>query len=141
MTLFEPLRLGDIDLNNRIVMAPMTRSRAGQNDEPTQLTINYYAQRASAGLIITEGVYPSYDGKGYVRTPGIVSAEQIAAWEKVCHKVHEMMAKSLCKSCIADALRRQRINQSMRAHLPRPQYMQPVKCIPILTVWLSMMYR
>ena len=89
MTLFEPLRLGDIDLNNRIVMAPMTRSRAGQNDEPTQLTVDYYAQRASAGLIITEGVYPSYDGKGYVRTPGIVSAEQIAAWEKVCHKVHE----------------------------------------------------
>ena len=89
MTLFEPIRLGDIHLNNRIVMAPMTRSRAGQNDEPTQLTVDYYAQRASAGLIITEGVYPSYDGKGYVRTPGIVSAEQIAAWEKVCHKVHE----------------------------------------------------
>ncbi|NCG10061.1 MAG: alkene reductase, partial [Alphaproteobacteria bacterium] len=64
MTLFEPHRLGDIDLNNRIVMAPMTRSRAGQDDEPTPLAIDYYTQRASAGLIITEGVYPSYDGKG-----------------------------------------------------------------------------
>ena len=52
MTLFEPHRLGDIDLNNRIVMAPMTRSRAGQNDEPTPFAIDYYTQRASAGLII-----------------------------------------------------------------------------------------
>ena len=89
MTLFEPHRLGDIDLNNRIVMAPMTRSRAGQDDEPTPLAIDYYTQRASAGLIITEGVYPSYDGKGYIRTPGIVSEKQISAWEKVCRKVHE----------------------------------------------------
>ncbi|EJW20463.1 NADH:flavin oxidoreductase [alpha proteobacterium IMCC14465] len=91
--LFEAHRLGDIDINNRIVMAPMTRSRAGQDDEPTQMTVDYYAQRASAGLIITEGVYPSYDGKGYVRTPGIVSEKQIAAWENVCRKVHENNGK------------------------------------------------
>ena len=89
MTLFKPHRLGDIDLNNRTVMAPMTRSRAGQDDEPTPLVMDYYTQRTSAGLIITEGVYPSYDGKGYVRTPGIVSEKQISAWEKTCRKVHE----------------------------------------------------
>lgn len=86
--LFDPLRLGDMDLANRIVMAPMTRSRAGADDEATELMAAYYAQRAGAGLIVTEGVYPSYDAKGYVRTPGIVSDKQIAGWRNVCRRVH-----------------------------------------------------
>lgn len=81
--LFEPLLLGDIALANRIVMAPMTRSRAGAGDLPTDLHQTYYAQRAGAGLIVAEGTYPSRHGKGYCRTPGIETATQIDAWREV----------------------------------------------------------
>lgn len=87
-SLFTPVSLGDISLANRIVMAPMTRDRAGPGDVPTDLMVEYYAQRASAGLIVTEGVQPSAVGKGYWRTPGIHSAEQIAGWRKVADAVH-----------------------------------------------------
>ena len=76
--LLAPIRLGDIPLANRIVMAPMTRDRAGPGDIPTDLMVEYYAQRASAGMIVTEGAQPSPAGKGYWRTPGIWSADQIA---------------------------------------------------------------
>jgi len=86
--LFEPVRLGAIDLANRIVMAPMTRDRAGPGDVPTDAMIEYYRQRASAGLIVTEGVQPSPAGKGYWRTPGIHTAEQVAGWSKVADAVH-----------------------------------------------------
>lgn len=86
--LFDPIKLGDIDCANRIFMAPMTRSRADENDAPTEMNALYYGQRAGAGLIITEGVYPNIDGKGYVRTPGIVTDEQIAGWKLVTDAVH-----------------------------------------------------
>ena len=85
-SLFTPIALGEIALANRIVMAPMTRDRAGPGDVPTDLMVEYYAQRASAGLIITEGVQPSAVGKGYWRTPGIHSDEQIAGWRKVARR-------------------------------------------------------
>ena len=85
---FEPISLGAIDLRNRIVMAPMTRDRAGDGDVPTDLMVEYYRQRASAGLIITEGVQPSQAGKGYWRTPGIHSQEQIDGWARVAAAVH-----------------------------------------------------
>jgi N-ethylmaleimide reductase len=87
--LFSPIRLGRIELRNRIVMAPMTRSRAGTEDEPTDLVVLYYRQRASAGLIVTEGIYPSIDGKGYCRTPGLVTAAQVEGWRRVTRAVHE----------------------------------------------------
>jgi N-ethylmaleimide reductase len=80
--------MGDLDLPNRIVMAPMTRSRAGEGDVPGPLTVTYYVQRASAGLIITEGSQISPQGVGYVRTPGIYSAAQVAGWKKVTDAVH-----------------------------------------------------
>lgn len=86
--IFSPVALGAIQLRNRVVMAPMTRDRAGPNDEPTALMVEYYRQRASAGLIITEGVQPSSVGKGYWRTPGIHSTEQIEGWRKVAGAVH-----------------------------------------------------
>ncbi|WP_336951346.1 alkene reductase [Sphingobium aromaticivastans] len=86
--LFEPVALGAIDLENRIVMAPMTRSRAGPGDVPTALMAEYYAQRATAGLIVTEGAQPSAAGKGYCRTPGISTAEQQAGWSAVTSGVH-----------------------------------------------------
>lgn len=86
--LFEPLQLGAISLENRIVMAPMTRSRAATGDVPTELHIEYYRQRAAAGLIITEGVQPSASGKGYCRTPGLHTPDQINAWKRVTSAVH-----------------------------------------------------
>jgi N-ethylmaleimide reductase len=87
--LFTPVSLGRYTLANRLIMAPMTRSRSDdQTGVPTELVPTYYRQRAGAGLIITEGVYPSAMGKGYVRTPGIESDAQVAAWKKVTEAVH-----------------------------------------------------
>lgn len=87
--IFSPVRLGDIELANRIVMAPMTRDRAGLHDEPTDLMVEYYRQRATAGLIITEGTQPCAAGKGYFRTPGIHSEAQIEGWRRVAKAVHD----------------------------------------------------
>ena len=86
--LFEQVSLGSISLRNRIVMAPMTRGRAGPGDVPTALMVDYYRQRASAGMIVTEGVQPSRTGKGYWRTPGIHDDAQIAGWQTVTDAVH-----------------------------------------------------
>ena len=86
--LFQPVRLGALALRNRIVMSPMTRSRAGEGDVPTALHAEYYGQRASAGLIVTEGVQPSPAGKGYCRTPGIYSEAQVEGWRQVADRVH-----------------------------------------------------
>lgn len=87
-TLFDPLKVADIELDNRIVMAPMTRSRA--NDEGVQppYASRYYGQRASAGLIITEATNISPLAKGYVRTPGIYTTDQIESWRNVTQMVH-----------------------------------------------------
>lgn len=86
--LFEPLKLGRITLKNRIAMAPMTRSRAIGN-LPNEIMVKYYADRASAGLLITEGVSPSPNGLGYPRIPGIFSEAQVKGWKKVTNAVHE----------------------------------------------------
>lgn len=87
--LFTPTELGRIDLSNRMVMAPMTRSRATDDGIVGDLTATYYRQRASAGMIVTEGVFPIADGKGYVRTPGIETPAQIAGWKPVADAVHD----------------------------------------------------
>lgn len=87
-----PYRLGSLELKNRIVMAPMTRSRA-INNIPNNLMAEYYTQRASAGLIITEGTSPSPNGLGYARIPGIYSADQVNGWKKVTNAVHEQGGK------------------------------------------------
>ena len=87
-SLFDPLQLGPITLANRIVMAPMTRSRNDDAGCPTDIMATYYAQRASAGLIISEATYVSPMAKGYSRIPGLHSAEQVAAWKKVVDAVH-----------------------------------------------------
>ncbi len=87
--LFDPIRVGEIDLANRIVMAPLTRNRADpETDAVTDLTVEYYVQRASAGLIVTEATQISPQGKGYAWTPGIYSDAQVAAWRKVTDAVH-----------------------------------------------------
>ena len=86
--LFEPVDLGSHHLQNRIVMNPMTRSRAGADAVPTDIMTTYYAQRATAGLIITEGTAPSPNGRGYARTPGLWNDAQVAAWSDVTAAVH-----------------------------------------------------
>jgi N-ethylmaleimide reductase len=86
--LFERTKIGAIDLANRIAMAPMTRSRAVDAGVPGPLHAEYYAQRASAGVLFTEGVAPSPDGLGYARTPGIFSEPQIEGWQRVTRAVH-----------------------------------------------------
>ncbi len=88
-TLFEPYQLGALTLPNRIVMAPLTRNRAGAGLVPTDLTAKYYAQRATAGLLITEASQISQQGQGYQDTPGIYSPEQIAGWKHVTKAVHD----------------------------------------------------
>jgi N-ethylmaleimide reductase len=91
-SLFDPLQLGDIALANRVVMAPLTRDRAGPGRAPTALNALYYGQRADpatgAGLIISEGTQVSPLGQGYLDTPGIYSAEQLAGWKRVTDAVH-----------------------------------------------------
>lgn len=86
--LFTPVQIGRYTLPNRLVMAPMTRSRSDDDGVPSDLVVTYYAQRAGAGLIISEGVFPSAMGKGYVRTPGIATDAQVAVWKKVTEAVH-----------------------------------------------------
>ena len=86
--LFQPTRLGPYQLANRIAMAPLTRSRAGQDGVPTSLMVEYYAQRASAGLIIAEGTNISPQGRGYAFTPGIYDDAQVAGWRQVTEAVH-----------------------------------------------------
>jgi len=87
-SLFTPSRFGAISTRNRIIMAPMTRDRAGPDDVPSDIMVRYYAQRASAGMIVTEGTQPTPAGKGYWRTPGIHSQAQIAGWARVAEAVH-----------------------------------------------------
>jgi N-ethylmaleimide reductase len=92
-TLHSPFRLGDLELPNRFVMAPMTRSRAVAGNVPNPLAATYYAQRASASLIVTEATQVSPQGVGYIRTPGIHSAEQVAGWKAVTDAVHRAGGK------------------------------------------------
>lgn len=94
--LFTPYKLGEIELRNHIVMAPMTRSRAIGNI-PNELMATYYSQRAGAGLIITEGTSPSPNGLGYSRIPGIFSYEQVKGWKKVTEAVHAKGGRIFCQ--------------------------------------------
>ena len=91
-TLFDPIRVGDIDLATRIVMAPLTRNRASPGQVPHELMREYYAQRADpatgAGLLITEATQVCPEGQGYLDTPGIHSAEQVAGWRRITDAVH-----------------------------------------------------
>lgn len=87
-SLFDPIKVGDIPLANRIVMAPLTRNRAVEGLQPGPLTVEYYRQRASAGLIIAEASQISPMAQGYLDTPGIYTTGQVAAWRKVTNAVH-----------------------------------------------------
>lgn len=92
-SLLSPVKLGAVSLKNRVVMAPLTRNRAGEGNVPQDLNVEYYQQRASAGLIITEATQISPEGVGYPATPGIHSSEQIEGWRKVTQAVHSKGGK------------------------------------------------
>src|SRR5476651_163110 len=87
-TLFEPYTLGSLTLSNRIVMAPLTRNRAGEGFIPSEFATTYYSQRASAGLLISEATQISQQGQGYQDTPGIYTQAQIEGWRTVTEAVH-----------------------------------------------------
>lgn len=87
-SLWQPFKLGRVELPHRLAMAPLTRSRANADGTPGPLAATYYGQRASLGLIITEGTQPSADGQGYPNTPGIHTPEQIEGWREVADAVH-----------------------------------------------------
>ncbi|HEL4101850.1 alkene reductase [Stenotrophomonas maltophilia] len=87
--IFEPVRVGRYTFSNRLVMSPMTRSRANADGTPGQSSATYYAQRASLGLVVTEGTQPSEDGQGYLTTPGIYSDAQVRGWRETTNAVHE----------------------------------------------------
>ncbi|MDF5712025.1 MAG: alkene reductase [Nostoc sp. S4] len=89
INLFSPYQLGNLELPNRIVMAPLTRNRAGEGNVPHQLNATYYAQRASAGLIISEATQVTPEGQGYPATPGIHSPQQVEGWKLVTEAVHQ----------------------------------------------------
>jgi N-ethylmaleimide reductase len=93
LNLFSPARLGPLELPNRVVMAPLTRCRAHGN-VPNELMVEYYRQRAGAGLIISEGTSPSPNGVGYPRMPGIWSREQVTAWSKITKVLHDGGSKA-----------------------------------------------
>lgn len=95
--LFSPTMIGAIAVANRIAMAPLTRSRAGMDGVHTPLAVDYYRQRASAGLIVTEATNISRQGRGYAFTPGIYSDAQVAAWRRVTEAVHEAGGKIVCQ--------------------------------------------
>jgi N-ethylmaleimide reductase len=86
--LYDPVHVGRYTLQNRLVMAPMTRSRAEVDGTPGELAAEYYAQRASVGLIVAEGTQPSGDGQGYLTTPGIYTDAHVAGWKKITAAVH-----------------------------------------------------
>ena len=88
-SLLDPIQIGDMNLPNRVIMAPLTRLRGTPNHIPTALMVEYYAQRASAGLIISEGVPVVPQGVGYANVPGIWSPQQVEAWKPVTESVHE----------------------------------------------------
>src|SRR5215813_10716747 len=94
---FEPTTLGSIEITNRIAMAPLTRSRADRDGVHSSLAVEYYRQRASAGLIITEATNISRQGRGYAYTPGIYTDAQVGAWWHVTEGVHQAGGKILCQ--------------------------------------------
>jgi 2,4-dienoyl-CoA reductase-like NADH-dependent reductase (Old Yellow Enzyme family) len=87
--LFSPIALGDLQLANRIVMAPLTRMRSGASGAPGDLVVEHYRQRAGVGLIVTEGTYPNHESQAFVGQPGIVTDEQVEGWRRVAAAVHE----------------------------------------------------
>jgi N-ethylmaleimide reductase len=131
MNLFDSWTMGRITLKNRVAMAPMTRNRADDNGVLPEYVAEYYAQRAGAGLIITEGTQPSVGGRGYAGTPGMHSDEQQAAWKVVADRVHERGGRIFCQ-----LMHTGRVGHS--SLLPAPwELVAPSAVTADLTVWTA----
>jgi N-ethylmaleimide reductase len=139
-TLFEPTSLTGLALQNRIVMAPLTRNRADAMGVPKPFVRDYYAQRAGAGLIISEGTQPSFAGQGYCRTPGMHTPEQIAAWKRVTDAVHAKGAKMFMQlmHCgrIAHPLNR-RTDQMQLQDFPTPRALETAELAGVLDEFVA----
>jgi hypothetical protein len=119
MKLLQPLQIGPLTLPNRVFMAPLTRLRSLEpGDVPTALMAEYYRQRASAGLIITEATQISFQAKGYSGSPGIHSAEQIAAWRTSTKPSMPMAATAPCRCGTPGRCRTPRCNLAARRRWP-----------------------
>ena len=116
--LFTPYDLPGLQLANRVVMAPMTRTRTPENI-PDDLTALYYEQRASAGLIITEGLPVSEEGRGYLYTPGLYTDEQVQGWRKVTDAVHEKGGKIFAQLWLTIPLSRAMARRCLQARCRR----------------------
>ncbi len=116
--LFSPYTLGHLTLPNRIVMPPMTRSRAASGEVATALMAEYYSQRAGAGLIVSEGTQISRQGQGYAWTPGIHSAEQVAGWRQVTDAVHAAGGRIFPSSGTSAGSRTPRCNRATPPRCP-----------------------
>ena len=118
LNLFSPLTLGSLELPNRLIMAPLTRTRSGRNGIPTELMAEHYAQRASMGLIVSEGTYTSYEGQGFTWQPGLVTEEQIAGWKKVTDAVHAAGGRIVAQVMNAGRVTSPAINGGRRVVAP-----------------------
>ncbi|WP_295123449.1 alkene reductase [uncultured Leifsonia sp.] len=118
MDLFSPVSLGDLRLPNRVVMAPLTRTRSGEAGVPGPLVAEHYAQRASVGLIISEGTYPSHESRAYPGQPGIVTDEQIAGWRGVADAVHAAGGRIVMQLMHGGRVSHPLINRSDRVVAP-----------------------
>jgi N-ethylmaleimide reductase len=118
MDLFSPVSLGDIELANRVVMAPLTRMRAGASGVPNDLLVEHYQQRAGLGLIITEGTYPRFASQAFVGQPGIVTDEQQAGWVRVAEAVHARGGKIVMQVMHGGRVTHPDVNGGRRVEAP-----------------------
>lgn len=116
--LFSPMSLGTMELPNRLVMAPLTRVRAGQQGIPGPLLVEHYRQRATLGLIVSEGTYPSHAGQGFPGQPGLVTEEQLNGWSEVTSAVHEEGGRIFAQVMHAGRVTHEATNGGHRAVAP-----------------------
>jgi N-ethylmaleimide reductase len=116
--LFSPVALGDLQLTNRVAMAPLTRLRCGRAGVPGDLVVEHYRQRASAGLIITEGVWPNRQARGYPGQPGVITDEQVAGWRRVADAVHERGGRIVMQLMHAGRVSHPDINDGLQPEAP-----------------------
>lgn len=118
--LFSPLKLGALELPNRLVMAPLTRVRAGRDGVPGPLVVEHYRQRATLGLIVSEGTYPSHAGQGFPGQPGLVTEEQLDGWRNVTSAVHEAGGRIFAQVMHAGRVTHEDTNGGHRVVAPSP---------------------
>ncbi|WP_029430581.1 alkene reductase [Blastococcus sp. URHD0036] len=118
MDLFSPVTLGDLELTNRVAMAPLTRMRSGPLGIPGDVVVEHYAQRAGLGLIVTEGTYPVHESQAFVGQPGIVTDEQVAGWRRVADAVHARGGRIVLQVMHGGRVTHPEINGGRRVEAP-----------------------